>query len=206
LNVRQPVGTAGPAPGAEQRAPNADEEEDIALVRCVAAGDHGALAALYRRHGRVVLAQIVLTVGETALAEEILQDTMLAVWRGAAAFRGESAVRSWIISIARRRLRDRLRRRSVEVVADMTELSGWPATEPGPEAAALERAEVTALAEAIKDLNRIHREVLGLVFGGGLSMAETAGLLEVPVGTVKSRLFAARAALARSLAEKGYDR
>ena len=67
------------------------------------------MAAFYRQHGRVVFAQVLLVAGERVLAEEIVQDTMLAVWRGAGSFRGESSVRSWVIAIARRQTRDRLR-------------------------------------------------------------------------------------------------
>jgi len=63
-----------------------------------------------------------------------------------------------------------------------------------------------AVANATGELNLAHREVLGLVFGAGLSLAETAQVLEIPLGTVKSRLAAARAALSRALNEKGYGR
>lgn len=185
---------------------NGNDHDDVRLVRRVAEGDRDALAALYRRHGRVVLAQLTLVVREPALCEEILQDTMLAVWRGAASFRGDSAVRSWIIAIARRQARDRLRQRPVRATADVADLSGLPASEAGPEEAVIERAEAEMIADAVGHLGGLHREVLGLVFGVGLTLAEAAAVLEVPVGTVKSRLFAARAALARTLAEKGYTR
>src|SRR5579875_992936 len=176
------------------------DEDDAGLVRRVASGDRDALAALYQRHGRVVLAQLTVAVGEPALSEEILQDTMLAVWRGAGSFRGESAVRSWIIAIARRQARDRLRSRPMRAASDVADLSGLPAPGAGPEEAVIERAEAEAIADAVRRLGRLHREVLGLVFGAGLTMAETAAVLEVPAGTVKSRLSAARAALARALA------
>jgi RNA polymerase sigma-70 factor, ECF subfamily len=182
------------------------DQDDAWLVRRVASGDRDALARLYQRHGRVVLAQVTLAVGEPGLGEEILQDTMLAVWRGAASFRGESAVRSWIIAIARRQARDRLRHRPARTVADVADLSGLPAPEAGPEDAVIERAEAEVIADAVGQLGRLHREVLGLVFGAGLTLAEAAAVLDVPVGTVKSRLSAARAALARALAEKGYIR
>jgi len=59
---------------------------------------------------------------------------------------------------------------------------------------------------AIRELAAPHREVLGLVFGSGLSLSEVAGVLEIPVGTVKSRLTAARGALGRVLNEKGQSR
>lgn len=210
VSVPESVNAARPrVPARLEDAPqpmNGNDHDDVQLVRRVAGGDRDALAALYRRHGRVVLAQLALVVGEPALGEEILQDTMLAVWRGAASFRGESAVRSWIIAIARRQARDRLRRRQVRAAADVADLSEFPALEAGPEQAAIEHAEAEMIADTVGQLGRLHREVLGLVFGVGLTLAEAAAVLEVPVGTVKSRLSAARAALARALAEKGYTR
>lgn len=181
------------------------EATDADLVRLVAAGDRAALAALYERHGQAVLAQVVLAVGDRSLAEEVLQDTMLSVWRGAASFRGDSKVRSWLIAIARRQARDRLRRRRVPTVTDEV-LSSWPATEPGPEDLTLERAEAAVVAQAVAALGARYREVLGLVYGASLTLAETAQVLGVPVGTVKSRLAGARAALAVSLSRKGYPR
>jgi hypothetical protein len=76
--------------------------DDAQLLRRIGQGDESAMAAFYREHGRVVLAQVLLVAGERVVAEEIVQDTMLAVWRGAGSFRGESSVRSWVIAIARR--------------------------------------------------------------------------------------------------------
>ena len=76
------------------------------------------MAGFYREHGRVVLAHLLLVTGDRVLAEEIVQDTMLAVWHRAASFRGESSVRSWVIAIARRQTRDRLRGQRLRVVDD----------------------------------------------------------------------------------------
>ena len=185
-------------------APGPDPDE-ANLLRRIAQGDQAAMAEFYRLHSDAVLAHISLVVGERALAEEIFQDTMLAIWRNAGSFRGESRVRTWVIAIARRQARDRLRRRQLRLVSD-TELADQPSAGPGPEAVALERAAVTEVAEAITRLGRSHREVLGLVFGADLRLAEAAELLGVPVGTVKSRLAAARAALVRTLNEKGDSR
>lgn len=180
-------------------------DSDAGLLRRVARGDQQALAELYQRHGRIVLAQINLMAGDRAVSEEILQDTMLAAWRGAGSFRGDSSVRSWLIAIARRQARDRLRRHRMRTVGDGA-LAGQPSVAPGPEHVALDRAEVTEVAAAIRALAAPHREVLGLVFGSGLSLREAAGVLDVPVGTVKSRLAAARTALGRRLDEKGSPR
>ena len=178
--------------------------DDVRLLGRIGHGDEDAMAAFYREHGRVVLAQVLLVTGERALAEEIVQDTMLAVWHGAGSFRGESSVRSWVIAIARRQTRDRLRARRLRVVDDAV-LADQPGSAPGPEVTALDRAELAEVKEAIRELAPAHREVLGLVFGTGLSLPEVAGVLEIPVGTVKSRLSAARTALSRILCEKGQN-
>jgi len=178
--------------------------DDAGLLRRIGQGDEDAMAAFYREHGRVVFAQVLLVTGERVLAEEIVQDTMLAVWRGAASFRGESSVRSWVIAIARRQTRDRLRGRALRVVDDAF-LADQPSSNPGPEVMALDRAKLAEVKGAIQGLASAHRELLGLVFGSGLSLREAADVLEIPVGTVKSRLSAARTALNRILNEKGQN-
>ena len=175
------------------------------LLGRIAQGDEDAMASFYREHGRVVFAQVLLVAGERVLAEEIVQDTMLAVWRGAGSFRGESSVRSWVIAIARRQTRDRLRGQRLRVVDDAF-LADQPGSDPGPEVMALDRAELAEVRGAIRELAPAHREVLGLAFGSGLSLPEVAGVLEIPVGTVKSRLTAARTALNGILEKKGQNR
>ena len=179
--------------------------DDTELLRRIAQGAEDAMAAFYRESGRVVFAQVLLVTGERVLAEEIVQDTMLAVWRGAGSFRGESSVRSWVIAIARRQTRDRLRGQRLRVVDDAF-LADQPGSGPGPEVMALDRAELAEVRDAIRELAPAHREVLGLAFGSGLSLPEVAGVLEIPVGTVKSRLTAARTALNGILEKKGQNR
>jgi RNA polymerase sigma-70 factor (ECF subfamily) len=183
----------------------ADDADDTGLVRAMAAGDRASLAALYRRHSQVLLTQLVLLTGDQMLGEELLQDTMLAAWRSAGSFRGESKVRTWLIAIARRKARDRQRRQRFAVVDD-THLAQSAAPEPGPEQLVISRAEARAVADAITDLPPAQREVIGLVFGAGLTMAEAADVLEVPLNTVKSRLHTARAALTQMITKKGYVR
>jgi RNA polymerase sigma-70 factor (ECF subfamily) len=194
-DVGAPTSTASPDPA----------WNDAGLLRRIGQGDEQAMASFYREHGRVVFAQVLLVVGEQVLAEEIVQDTMLAVWRGAHSFRGESSVRSWVIAIARRQTRDRLRGRRLRVVDDAF-LADQPGSGPGPEVTAQDRAELAEVRGAIRDLTPAHREVLGLAFGSGLTLPEVAAVLEIPVGTVKSRLTGARTALNRILNEKGQNR
>jgi RNA polymerase sigma-70 factor, ECF subfamily len=200
--VNDPHRNAGAAAFADRRDPACGDAE---LLRRIGKGDEDAMAAFYREHGRVVLSQVLLVTGDRILAEEIVQDTMLAVWRGAPSFRGESSVRSWVIAIARRQTRDWLRGQRLRVV-DEAFLADQPDSNPGPEVMALDRAELAEVRGAILGLASAHRELLGLVFGSGLSLPEVADVLEIPVGTVKTRLTAARTALSRILSEKGQNR
>jgi RNA polymerase sigma-70 factor, ECF subfamily len=200
--MNDPDGNAG---AATFTASHDDACDDASLLSRIGQGDEDAMAAFYREHGRVVLAQVLLVTGERVLAEEITQDTMLAVWRGAGSFRGESSVRSWVIAIARRQTRDRRRGRRLRVVDDAF-LADQPSSGPGPEVTALDRAELAEVKGAIRELAAPHREVLGLVFGTGLSLPEVAHVLDIPIGTVKSRLTAARTALGRVLEKKGQNR
>ncbi len=193
--LERDLGTAASVPS---RDPACDDTE---LLRRIGQGDADAMACFYREHGRIVLAQVLLVVGDRVIAEEILQDTMLAVWRGAGSFRGDSSVRSWVIAVARRRTRDRLRARRLRLVDD-TLLAEQPGSGPGPDVMALDRAELAEVRGAIRELAPAHREVLGLAFGSGLSLPEVAHVLDVPLGTVKSRLAAARTALNQILHEK----
>lgn len=200
--MNEPRGESGAAaPFGATEHPSADP----LLLHRITRGDEAAMASLYREHGRIVFAQVLLVCGDRVLAEEIVQDTMLAVWRGARSFRGESSVRAWIIAIARRQTRDRLRRRRLQVLDDGA-LAERPGTDVGPEAMALDRAELAEVQVAISALAVAHREVLGLALCAGLSLPEVAALLEIPVGTVKSRLSAARVALNRKLEEMNQSR
>jgi RNA polymerase sigma-70 factor, ECF subfamily len=200
--VNDPHREVGTAVGTAIHVPACD---DARLLCRISRGDEDAMASFCREHGRAVFAQVQLLTGDRVLAEEIVQDTLLAVWRGAGSFRGESSVRSWVIAIARRQTRDRLRGRRLRVVDDAF-LADQPGSGPGPEVMALDRAELAEVEDAIRQLALGHREVLGLAFGSGLSLPEVAEVLEIPLGTVKSRLAAARTALNRRLDEKGRKR
>ncbi|MFY1691845.1 RNA polymerase sigma factor [Plantactinospora sp. WMMB782] len=177
------------------------DDVDRELLHRVAAGDQRAFEELYARHGQPLLAYAEGLLGDRGRAEEALQDTFLATWRGAGSFEGRSAVRTWLFGICRRQALRRMTGQRpaplpVEAAAEV------PAGEPGPEAVALARADARAVAAALAELAPAHREVLELAFGAGLAHAEIAEVLGIPVGTVKSRLFHARAGLARALPDE----
>lgn len=181
------------------------DEVDRALVRAMARGDVNALSIFYARHGPTVLAYVSGKLSDRQLAEEVLQDTMLAVWRAAVHFRGESSVRSWLLAIARRRVSDAWRRQPAEhlLPADPAD----PDSNIGDLAiAAVERDTVrTDIQAALQRLSAEQREMLELIFFHQLSGPEAAAVLGVPSGTVKSRLHRAKEALRKLLQREDID-
>jgi RNA polymerase sigma-70 factor (ECF subfamily) len=181
--------------------PDSDEENGRALIRRIAAGDRDALAALCARYQTAVFYYLVRLLGDRALAEEVFQDTLVAVWRSAATFEGRSSVQTWLVGIARRQAHNSTRRR-VLPRADVAELEVLPSADPEPEDVALAGARREELAAAMARLTHAHREVLVLTFVHGLSYPEMARLVEVPEGTIKSRLSNAKRALRALLEEE----
>jgi RNA polymerase sigma-70 factor (ECF subfamily) len=178
---------------------------DEALLTRMAAGDGAALTALYERHGSALFGYLLRLADDYGLAEEILQDTLWAAWQSAGRFEGRSSVRTWLFGIGRRQAHNRFRGRKIEW-ADLGEAAAVAAVEPGPEETVLARSQQAEMAAAMEQLGSLHTEVLGLAFIDDLSYAEIARVLGVPVGTVKSRLFNAKRALAAVLDEAREDR
>lgn len=181
--------TAAVLPQGGVASPVADE---LALVRAMARGDDTALGRLYALHGGGVLAYLRGRVEDGRLAEELLQDVMLAAWRGAAAFRGDARVRTWLLAIAHNRCINARRRRRVATV----ELAPRQVDPAGGGDGLAERAtERLDLRRAVAELPEDQRAALELVFYHGLALAEAAQVLGVAEGTIKSRLHRARGAL-----------
>lgn len=168
--------------------------DDARLVRRIAKGDRQALSELYTLYQRPLFAYLLQLTPDYGLAEELLQDTLVAVWKSARTFEGRSKVLTWLIGIARRQAHNTLRQHCLPL-SDLAELEGMPARELEPEEFALASVARDELAQSIHQLTPVHREVLLLIFVQELSYQEVASILEVPVGTVKSRLSNARRAL-----------
>ena len=178
-----------------------DVDADLRVIRRIANGDREALTELYRRHGQEVLQYLRHFTADRGLAEEMMQDTFLAVWKNASTYRGEARARAWLFGIARRRACKHLPRH-LPPLADPAEMESVPAPDPEPEAALLAGIARDEIRQALCRLAPIHREVLLLTFVHALSYAETADILGVPLGTVKSRLSNAKRSLRGLLDEE----
>jgi len=176
------------------------QETDAALLERIAREDRRAVAELYARHQRPLFRYLCQLTPDHGLAEEILQDTIVAVWQGAAGFEGRSSVRTWLFAIARRQAHNVLRRRG-QPSGDEDGLGALEDSDPGPEELVLRQSDAEDLQRAIAGLPLIHREVLVLNFVNGLRYDEMAAVLGVPEGTVKSRLSNAKRALRRLIRE-----
>ena len=177
---------------------------DEALVALVARGDEDALGELYDRVGRIAYGLAMRVLRDDRLAEDAVQEGFLAVWRSAAGFRAERAKAStWILTLVHRRAVDLVRReerRRAEPLTEEAAASEGVAAEATDEAAWL-RFERERVQAALSQLPDVQREALELAYYGGYSQSELAERLGVPLGTIKSRMFAGLARLRELLDE-----
>ena len=170
---------------------------DAELLAGVAGGDRAAFRALHDRYRGPVRGFALRMVEVPERADEVANDTMLAVWRGAAGFEGRSKVSTWIFGIAYRIGRRAMRRGGAEreeVAADSVAELGDAGT-PSPDTA-LYHAEVR---RALAGLPFEFRVVVELTYYHGHSVVEAAEMTGVPPGTVKSRMHEARRRLRERL-------
>lgn len=167
------------------------QDPDWPLVQRIAAQDESALQILYQKHAPGLLQYLVGRTGDVRLAEEVLQDVMLAAWRSADHFRGECRVRTWLLTIAHRRAINAYHRQLVPTRLD-TSLQAFEQDLPAP---AHPLGQYDELHAAMQTLPSDQRETLELVFFHGLSLDEAARVLGVAEGTVKSRLHRAKTRL-----------
>ena len=161
------------------------------LIIRVAAGDQLAMATLYQTSSRVVYGLLLRILNEHGLAEEVLLDVYMQVWRQAGSYdQGRGSPMAWILTIARSRAIDRLRSGRQELLLrESFEAIEENATSEidVEEAAAI--AEVQGkIREALETLPAEQREVIELAYYGGLSHSEIALQLKQPLGTVKTRV------------------
>jgi RNA polymerase sigma-70 factor (ECF subfamily) len=177
---------------------------DEALVALVARGDDAALGELYDRVGGIAYGLALRILRDERLAEDAVQEGFLAVWRSAAAFRAERAKAStWILTLVHRRAVDLVRReerRRAEPLTEELTAAAGAATEATDETAWL-RFERERVQAALQQLPDVQREALELAYYGGFSQSELAEKLGVPLGTIKSRMFAGLARLRELLDE-----
>jgi len=166
-------------------------DAETSLVEQAQSGDRNAFGELVSRHYQGVVLVVYRMCGDTGLAEDAAQETFMQAWLNLASYRPRSPLRNWLYRIAINAALDVLRRKPEETLeGGQARLVADQAA--GPEAALIEKERVALLQQAMQSLPEASRSVLVLREYGGLSYHEIASVLDVPVGTVMSRLNYAR--------------
>jgi RNA polymerase sigma-70 factor, ECF subfamily len=189
---------------------NRDPMDDDELIAAMAAGDDTALRELFARHAPWLAARLRRMLPATEV-EDVLQESFLAVWRGAGGYRPEGSPGGWLWGITRRQAALWLRRRGPEGLP-LAAVAGHGAPGSGggqdagdPAEAAVSRAELAEAVRALGPAGSATQEVWRLMYVEDRTVTEVAGLMGVPEGTVKSRAHRVRQLMRAVLRQPAQD-
>jgi RNA polymerase sigma factor (sigma-70 family) len=200
-----PGGSATVAPVSRPaRPPGDDSAATEALLRRIRAGDAGALDEFYDRFSGPAFGLARRILGDDALAEDVLQEVFLAVWRSPAAFdSGRATVSSWLMAMVHHKAVDAVRReesqRRRRGLAEQELSLSAPTSTRDVEDQAWDRLVSGRVRAALGDLPDAQREALTLAYYGGYTQREVAVLTGAPLGTVKTRMLAGMRRLRETL-------
>ena len=191
--------TGSAAALADRAAAAVENSSDEVLIKRIADGDKLAMRTLFGRYRVNLYRWLLRLVGEEALAEDLLSEVFLDVWRQAASFEARSSVSTWLLAIARyKALSARRRRPDVELDEAIVSTVADPAD--GPELLLQKKDRAELLRQSVAKLSPEHGEVIDLVYYHDKSVREVAEIVGAPEATVKTRMFYARKKLAELVA------
>jgi RNA polymerase sigma-70 factor, ECF subfamily len=178
------------------------ETSDEGLIKAIADGDRRAMQTLYQRHNVRVYRFVQRLTNDASVAEDLVSEVFMDVWRQADGFKAQSQVSTWLMSIARHKALSALRRRSDEQLDEhMAAAIEDPAD--GPEAIMRNEDRSTVVQTCLSQLSAPHREVIDLVYYHEKSVDEVARIVGIPASTVKTRMFYARKHMGKLLTAAG---
>ena len=176
---------------------------DAALVQAIASGDEGALAEVYRRHSASIYGLALRILRRSDLAQEVLQEVVFGLWERPGRFDpGRGALRPWLLRMAHGRSVDRLRAETRRAAREERSGAGDD-TDDDLEREVWEMVRAEVVREALTTLSAGERDAIRLAYFGGHTYREVAKLLQLPEGTVKSRIRLGLGKLADRLADAG---
>jgi RNA polymerase sigma factor (sigma-70 family) len=183
-----------------------DAGGDIDVMRRIRAGDRNAVDDLYDRFLRPAFALARRILGDDALAEDVLQEVFLSVWRDPAAFdRARGSVASWLLAVVHHKAVDAVRReesqRRRQALAEDDMALDAPTATRDVEEEAWARVVAEKVRRALGALSPSQREALTLAYYGGYTQREVAALTGAPLGTVKTRMLSGMRRLKQELGE-----
>ena len=178
---------------------------DEALIARIAGGDRLAMQVLFARHQVRVYRFVLRLVRDQSVAEELVGEVFLDVWRQAARFEARSTASTWLLAIARYKALSALRRRTDQELDDDKAAT---IEDPGdsPEVSVLKKNKGEVLRQCLTALTPEHREIIDLVYYHEKSVEEVAQIVGIGESTVKTRMFYARKRLSELLKAAGIDR
>jgi RNA polymerase sigma-70 factor, ECF subfamily len=172
------------------------EESDIALLAAISVQNRNAMETFYRRHANAVFAFAHRRLHDVALADEVVNDTLLQVWHSSKSFAQQSSPKTWVLGIAKYKILDVLRSRAREQqrMTDMPddERNQFEDTTPGVYQQLLGRQQGQHLLHCFEKLPAEQQSCIHLSFIEGLSLAEIAEVLAIPSNTVATRIHHAK--------------
>jgi len=172
-----------------------ETSSDETLIGRIAGGDQLAMRTLFARHRVPVYRWLLRIVRDKTLAEDLVSDVFLDVWRQATSFKGRASVSTWLLAIARYKALS-ARRRRIDAEWDARTASTIADPADDPETALQKKKRSELLRDSLAQLSPEHGEVIDLVYYHGKSVKEVADIVGIAEATVKTRMFYARKKLA----------
>jgi RNA polymerase sigma-70 factor (ECF subfamily) len=196
----------GTNPAIARQAPAAESRRaEAGLVERAAAGDAVAFGELYAAHLDAIYRHLCFRVRDVEVAAELTQEVFLKAYRSLDSLRRPERFRAWLFRIAHHKALNHLRRHSESRIADRL-LESQPAAGPEPEELASRQIEMDRVIEAAAGLTELQQQVLALRFISGLTVAETADIMDRKANAIRNLQHNALAALRRRLPEQGPSR
>jgi RNA polymerase sigma-70 factor (ECF subfamily) len=178
---------------------------DEVLIGRIAKGDRLAMQVMFARHHVRVYRFVLRLVGNPSVAEDLISEVFLDVWRQADRFEGRSAVSTWMLAIARFKALSALRKRPDEELDDEAAEAIEDVSDT-PEVALQKKDKSALLRQCLEKLSPEHKEIIDLVYYHEKSVEEVAEIVGIPENTVKTRMFYARKKLSELLQAAGVER
>lgn len=182
-----------------------DQVDDRQLIKRIADRDQSALRALLGRHQLRVYRFVLRIVRREAVAEEVTNEVFHEAWRNAANYEGRSTVGTWLLSVAHNRAVSALRKRREESW-DEDAAGSLEDDSDTPEVSLQKAGKAEQMRQCIGKLSSEHRTIIDLVYYHEKSINEVSEILNIPLNTVKTRMFYARKKLSELLQAAGIDR
>jgi len=178
---------------------------DEAVMKALAEGDKQAIQVLFARHNVRVFRFVLRLVSNASVAEDLVNEVFIEVWRQPGKFAGRCRVATWLLAIARNKAITVLRRCSD---AELDEETAMMIEDPSddPETTIEKNDRSAILRKCLTQLSPVHREVIDLVYYHEKSVGEVAQIIAAPESTVKTRMFYARNQIEKLLEKAGIDR